>query len=1091
LRQILLILLIILSANIFSQNYNIKHYTVNDGLLHAFVNDIIQDSRGNIWIATGGGLCKFNGVEFTNYTTKNGLNYPRLLSLSEDNNNNIWIGTLAGLNFFNGDSIYSLENQNGNERIFSIEKSSDGKMWVSSDNGVKKVEFVDGKFIVKKVPYNFKGSEEINIFQDRKWNSFLIEANKNELYIGLNDTVYVYKNNKIEVLKITDSLKIFSACKLNNNNILFGTNNGLQILQNGIIKKYENKHLNDFNVYKIKQKDNKLWMIGNWKNNKKDELFLVSINLDKPNFYRKISVTNGLINNPTSLFIDHENNVWTGSNGGLNVLKGESFVNYTTESGLVGNKIWDIYQDKNQRIWVGTINQGLSVICDDTIVNYTKNNGLPDNYISAIFQKDEKTLYLGTGKKGLCIAEINKKQKTCKYSRINTPLNEGETRIDDIIKDSRNVIWVGSNKGLYYSINGRNFYNKKLIDKDTKTANVQKILESSSGKLYIGTKNNGLFIIDGENTENLFNDSLNKIGIISICEDLDSNIWFASQYKGIYKLNDKNQKWINDKNGLKSTLVYILQTDSRGNIWIGTNLGLDKFNVNKYNKTGKIEVHHYGINDGLQALEMNLNGSFEDTKGNLWFATNNGLLKYDYRYDISNRVPPIISLTDIKLHSKNIDWSIYTDSLTSWNKLPINPVLPYNQNHITFEFIGVSYKNPRNIKYSWKLEGFDNKWVPSNNNRQVIYSNLPSGEYVFKVKSSNNDGDWNKKYVEFTFKIETPFWLTWWFISLGVIVFIAILFFYIKFRIRSLKKRQVDLELLVRDRTQEIFLQKEELKSQRDTVFDQKKKIEEIHFRLSDSINYAKRIQDSILPDESVLSKYFSEHFVMFSPKDKVSGDFYWWTRVKNKTIITAVDCTGHGVPGAFMSMLGVSYLREIIEKEGITEPGLILDLLRMNIIEALNQKGNYDEQKDGMDMALITVDHSTNTVKYAGANNPLYIISNINHQGFKTLDGLDGFYEVKPNKMPIAIYPKMKNFTTREIQLQKGDYLYLFSDGYADQFGGEKSKKFGYKRFRKILNENVDNPIIQQKIVLENELELWKNGSEQIDDIVVIGLRL
>jgi len=1076
-------------VKIFSQNYNIKHYTVNDGLLHAFVNDIIQDSRGNIWIATGGGLCKFNGVEFSSYTTKNGLNYPRLLSLAEDNNNNIWIGTLAGLNFFDGDSIYSLKNKHGNELILSIEKSSDGKMWVASDKGVKKVEFVDGEFIVEKIPYNFKGSKEINIFQDRKWNSFLIEANKNKLYIGLNDTVYIYKNKKIDKLKIADSLKIFSACKLNNGNIIFGTNNGLQILDNDVLKEYENKHLKKFNVYKIKQKNAKLWMIGNWKTNSKDELFLVSVDINNPGFYRKISVTNGLISNPTSLFIDHENNVWTGSNGGLNVLKGESFVNYTTRNGLVGNKIWDIYQDKSKRIWVGTINQGLSIICEDTILNYTKKDSLPDNYISAILQKNDNAVYIGTAKKGLCIAEINKKLMRCNFRRLKTTLNIGETRIDDILKDSRNVIWVGSSKGLYYSVKDDVFHEKKLLNK---SVNVQKILQSGSGKLYVGTKNNGLFIIDGNKIENLFNDSINSIGIISICEDLEGNIWVASQYKGVYKINNKNSKWINDKNGLASTLVYILQSDSRGNIWVGTNLGLDRINADEYNKTGRIDIHHYGINDGLQALEMNLNGSFEDTDGNLWFATNNGLLKYDYRYDISNRVPPIISLVNVKLHSKNVDWSKYSDSLTSWSKLPTYAILPYNQNHITFEFIGVSYKNPRNIKYSWKLEGFDNKWVPSNTNRQVIYSNLPAGDYVFKVKSSNNDGVWNNKFVEFSFTIKPPIWLTWWFITLAVFVFIAILYFYIKFRIKSLKKRQVDLELIVRDRTQEIFLQKEELKSQRDTVFEQKQKIEEIHFRLSDSIDYAKRIQNSILPDEFILSQYFSEHFVMFKPKDKVSGDFYWWTRVDNKTIITAVDCTGHGVPGAFMSMLGVSYLREVIEKEKVSEPGLILDLLRENIIEALGQKGNYGEQKDGMDMSIITVDHSTNIVKYAGANNPLYIIAK-SIKGFKPLMDCSvlGLYEVKPDKMPIAIYPKMDNFTTKKIQLQKGDSLFLFSDGYTDQFGGSKRKKFGYKKYRNLLVSNIDKSMIQQKNILEKELELWKGKTEQIDDIVVIGLKL
>ncbi len=1099
-----IILLLFAFSSIYSQNYNIQHYTVKDGLLHSFVNDIVQDNRGNIWVATGGGLCMFNGVEFKNYTTKNGLNYPRLLSIAVDNKNNIWVGTLVGLNVFNGDSIYALKSKNGNEKILAIAKSQDGKMWISSNKGIKKIEFNNGKFKTKKINYNFGDNQDVNIFQDTKWNNFLIETTDNKLFIGLNSQVYLYQQNKVSEININDSTEIYSACELANNKIIFGTNSGLYTYSDNKFNKIKNKNLQNFKVLKIKQKNGTIWMIGKW-SNKSNELFLVSINLNNKKYYRKISVSNGLINNPTSLYIDHENNIWTGSNGGLNVLKGESFVTYTTKNGLIGNKIWGIYNNNNN-IWVGTINQGLSIILKDTILKFNIKDGLPDKYIGAINKYHDNVIFLGTARKGLCTAELDTVNYTVKFNRLKIPLNKDKTRIDDIIKDKNNIFWIGSNKGLYYSHNGKTFYHKKLFANDTNQVFVQKILQASNGKLYIGTKQNGLFILDKNKITNLFNNTNLHLGIISICEDSEGKLWVASQHKGITNINNKNNKWITDKNGLKSNLVYILQSDKNGNIWVGTNLGLDKINVKEYNKSGKIIVRHYGINDGLQTLEMNLNGSFEDKNQNLWFATNNGLLKYDYRYDISNRIPPIISLLSVKLHSKTVDWTKYCDSLITWNKLPLNPVLPYNKNHITFEFIGISYKNPKEIRYSWKLEGFDKKWVPSSYNRQVIYSNLPPGNYVFKLKSSNNDGVWNKKILEFKFAITPPFWITWWFITLAILTIIFGFYLFMRFRLRTLQKRQIELQKIVLERTKEIFKQKEEIKQQRDTVYEQKQKIEQIHFRLSDSIDYAKRIQNSILPNDTILKNTFLDYFLIFKPKDKVSGDFYWWTQINEFTIIAAADCTGHGVPGAFMSMLGISFLREIVEKEKITQPGLILDLLRKNIIEALNQTGDYNEPKDGMDIAIISINHKTNKLQFAGANNPLYIIkpviadeqsehSNLSKNNSSCILAMTnnelGLYEVKPDRMPISIYVKMKNFTTREINLQTGNYIYLFSDGFADQFGIKNKKKFGYKRFKQLLLENTNKPMSEQKRILLKTLNEWKGTNEQIDDIIIMGIRI
>ena len=315
----------------------------------------------------------------------------------------------------------------------------------------------------------------------------------------------------------------------------------------------------------------------------------------------------------------------------------------------------------------------------------------------------------------------------------------------------------------------------------------------------------------------------------------------------------------------------------------------------------------------------------------------------------------------------------------------------------------------------------------------------------------------------------------------------------------------------------EIEAQRDEIETQRDSVIKQKERVEEIHQALSDSIDYAKRIQESILPQTSEIEKYVSDFFIYYKPRDIVSGDFYWFTHKDNYTIIAAADCTGHGVPGAFMSVLGISLLHDIIEKENCINPGKILDKLRKEVITALNQKGKVGEQKDGMDITLVCINHETNILKFSGANNPLYIIKNViasEHSERGNLSNNEeiathstnarndaiilaithndlGLYEIKPNKMPIAIYNKMEKFDTQEIKLEKGDQIYLFSDGYVDQFGGEKGRKFMSKRFKQTLIENSQKPMQQQKENLNTVLKQWQGNKDQIDDILVLGVKL
>ncbi|MES2285996.1 MAG: tetratricopeptide repeat protein [Bacteroidota bacterium] len=259
----------------------------------------------------------------------------------------------------------------------------------------------------------------------------------------------------------------------------------------------------------------------------------------------------------------------------------------------------------------------------------------------------------------------------------------------------------------------------------------------------------------------------------------------------------------------------------------------------------------------------------------------------------------------------------------------------------------------------------------------------------------------------------------------------------------------------------------------------QKKIIEEKNKDITDSIHYAKRIQHALLRDEEHTSMHLPEHFILFMPKDIVSGDFYWGAEKNEYWYFAAVDCTGHGVPGAVMSMLGVSFLNDILSIEGLPSPAEILNRLRNKIIKELRQTGEADGNKDGMDISLARLNLKTNELEWAGANNSLNLIRN----------GQLGI--VKADKQPIGYHPNSHSFTNHKLQLKKGDSIYLYSDGYADQFGGPKGKKFKYKQLDDLIMTYKLLPMGGQKELLKKHFAEWKGGLEQVDDVCVFGVRV
>ncbi len=277
----------------------------------------------------------------------------------------------------------------------------------------------------------------------------------------------------------------------------------------------------------------------------------------------------------------------------------------------------------------------------------------------------------------------------------------------------------------------------------------------------------------------------------------------------------------------------------------------------------------------------------------------------------------------------------------------------------------------------------------------------------------------------------------------------------------------VQLEIQVKERTAEISAQKE--------IIETKNK------DITDSIIYTRRIQDAVLAAPGSLTTHFPESFIYYHPKDIVSGDFYWFTKRNDKIIVASADCTGHGVPGAFMAMLGSTLLNEIVVDKGVTQPSEILDSLRNGIITSLKQGNTSSDTKDGMDIALISYDKATSVIEYAGAKNPLYIIRN------------NELIEIKADRFPVGVYSKeeLQPFANHTEKIQKNDCIYIFTDGFADQFGGADGKKFKYSQLRDLLFKIHMLEMKDQKTALINTFESWKGKLEQVDDVLIIGIRL
>ncbi len=491
--------------------------------------------------------------------------------------------------------------------------------------------------------------------------------------------------------------------------------------------------------------------------------------------------------------------------------------------------------------------------------------------------------------------------------------------------------------------------------------------------------------------------------------------------------------------------------DNKGNLWISTNKGVSKFNPNIENENG-LAFYNYDVNDGLQGMEFIQGAYFQNKKGEMFLGGINGMTVFNPNEAVNNKIIPPVHIISYKRSGKEV----LTDTLI-YDKKYLE--LSWRENFFSFDFAALDYQMPGKNKYKYKLEGVDADWSPPSTQRYASYTQLSGGDYVFKVIASSNDGMWNNNGTSLIIHINPPFWKTNWFYGFCVVFIMAGFWAFFKIRTRTIKREKKILKEKVEARTIELAQKNKDITS---------------------SIQYAKRIQLAILPPLEQIFRHFPESFVFYKPKDIVSGDFYWFGIKDGKKIIAVVDCTGHGVPGAFMSMIGNNLLNQIIIEKGITKPDEILNALHIGVQTSLRQGTNVVDTSDGMDIAICSIESDTNKLEYAGAFRPLIII---NKENFRKIDG---------DKFPIGglQFGAEHQFTNHVVKLSQGDTVYLSSDGFADQFGGEFGKKFMVKRFNELLVSIQNKSMKEQEATLDHTFTSWCGDHQQVDDILVIGIR-
>ena len=853
--------------------HNFSTFNKQKGLKYSSVHCQTQDKNGNIWFCTyGGGVSKYDGESFTHYTEKEGLTNNRVWSILQDKDENIWFGTDGGgVSKFDGKYFtnYSLKDGFIGNTVLAILQDKNGSIWFATSNGVAKLHNDLFTFYTK-----------ANGLIDN-WVLAIQEDNHGDLWFGTKNGISKFDGQSFTNFSEKEGLvqnAVLSILKDRKGEMWFGTSGGLSKFDgNSFVNYTEKEGLPHEKIYHILQ-DSKgmIWIAtdGGGVSKLDFEVQPQPGGIMSSNSYGRIAnftVKEGLSNNIVFyVFEDRCKNLWFSTNSGVSKYNGNLFTYFTEAEGLSKNIVYSIAKDKTGNLWLGTLGGGISKYDGKSFAHYTPKEGLPSDHVFCVYSDKDENVWIGTDGGG--VSKFDGK------SFVNYTEKEGlcSNRVFCILQDTKGNMWFGTYGGGVSKFDGKSFTTYSL-EQGLSSNEVISIFQDKDENIWIASDGGGIFRLTFDTlaaadkisdlqlkpdfviTSFTRNEGLLSNSVSSIFQDKKGTIWFGTGGGGVLRYDGETFTHFTKNEGLCNDYVLSILQDKDDNIWFGTRFGLSKLKAETLDvilsqKDTPLFVN-YEYEDGFLGIGCVRSAICQDNSGQIWIGTNDRLTVYHPEGEVFEQNEPNIQLTGIELFNEKIDWAnlltsdhnqlnhfsakdttiilrngvevtdFRFDETSKYYGFPENLSLKYNNNFLTFTFIGITQNQSKKVKYQYQLVGLEDNWSAPTLHNNASYGNLAPGAYTFQIKALSSNGIWSKVY-NYNFVIRPPWWKTLAFRIAFVLFVMAGFYLIYRRRVSSLEKQQVYLEQLVQEKTAEVVEQHEKLQQFNKDLLIQKEELE-------------------------------------------------------------------------------------------------------------------------------------------------------------------------------------------------------------------------------------------------------------------------
>jgi ligand-binding sensor domain-containing protein/signal transduction histidine kinase len=821
------------------------NYTTAQGVPSNIMTNSATDKEGNLWFASaGGGVCKYDGKSFTSYNRTQGLAGNVVFSIIEDKGGDLWFGTSAGLSKYDGNNFKTYSTTEGlpSTYVHSLLQDHKGNIWIGTR----------GRGIIR---YDGKSFTSFNT--DISYVHCIIEDKKGNLWFGSHSSgVFRYDGSQFFHYTTAQGLAgNYVECIMEDKdgNIWFGTSTGLSKYDGTKFKTYtvlQGLPVNDVSCM-LQDKNREFW-IGTASGG--------ICRYDGVSF-TTYTMAQGLpSNNVSSISEDKKGNIWfTSYGGGITRLLGKSISDYNTSHGLTGGIVFGINEDKNNNIWFATQNAGATRFDGRTFARFTKTQGLSSNNLWFVMSDKSGNIWFGTDNAGASKFDGNN------FTNYSTVQGLPNNTVWNMFEDNKGNIWFGTDGGAS-KFDGNSFSNYTR-EQGLPGNNVQGITQDRSGNIWFATHDDGVSKFDGKNFTNYsISQGLPSNTVYAITADKNGNVWFGTN-NGVSKYDAKNFTSYTTADGLADNSTWdVVEDSARGMIWFSTNFGISGINYDGARNENIPSERFENFNEKTGYPMGNLSRSLcLDKNGVLWTGSGDDrVIRFDYSLVSRNKDSLPLHIQEVQINNKNICWScllkkengnrnadsmallngmvmafgntlqskdldsvrnIYRDiqiqTVGHYYPVPIDLVLPYKFNTISFDFVAIAPDRPNQVKYQYQLEGYNKDWSSLSNNSRAVFGNLPEGNYTFKIKALSTDGIWSQ--TKYSFKVLPPWQRTWWAYLIFILVFAGIIWAIVSFRSRVLKRENRILEEKVKHRTVQLQESLEELKSTQSQLVQREK----------------------------------------------------------------------------------------------------------------------------------------------------------------------------------------------------------------------------------------------------------------------------